>query len=91
MKSQLNKYSEAKSKVGKYKISYSFIIDKNGKVRDAHIIMGCDYPEINAAYEKILTQIPDWEPARRLGAKVSVYYHLQTMYASYSPPVVEKK
>jgi beta-lactamase regulating signal transducer with metallopeptidase domain len=91
MKSQLNKYSEAKSKVGKYKISYSFIIDKNGKVRDAHIIKGCDYPEINAAYEKILTQIPDWEPARRLGAKVSVYYHLQTMYASYSPPVVEKK
>ena len=82
MKSQLNKYSEAKSKAREYKILYSFIIDKNGKVRDGHVIKGCDYPEINAAYEKILTQIPDWEPEMRLGVKVSVYYHLQSSYAS---------
>ncbi|MBE3087315.1 MAG: M56 family metallopeptidase [Bacteroidetes bacterium] len=73
MMSQLNNYPEVKSKAGYYKISFSFIIDKNGKVRDAHIIKMSDSPEVNAAYEKILTQIPDWEPARRLGAKVSVY------------------
>ena len=73
MNSQLNNYPEVKSKAGDYKITFSFIIDKNGKVRDAHIIKGCDYPEINAAYEKILTQIPDWEPARRGSDRVSVY------------------
>jgi len=71
--SQLNNYPEVKSKARKYTISYSFIIGKNGKVRDGHIIKGSDYPEINAAYEKILTQIPDWEPAKRGGASVSVY------------------
>jgi hypothetical protein len=70
---QLNKNPDVKSKAGNYDISYSFIIDKTGKVKDAHIMKGSDFPEINAAYEKILTQIPDWEPARRLGSKVSVY------------------
>jgi hypothetical protein len=70
---QLKKFPEAFSKTNKYDISYSFIIDKNGKVRDGHIIKGSDYPEINSAYEKILKQIPDWEPAKRLGANVSVY------------------
>jgi len=74
--SQLNNYPDIKSKAQKYKITYSFIIGKNGKVRDGHIIKGTDSPEINAAYEKILTQIPDWEPAKRGGESVSVYNHI---------------
>ena len=77
-KNQLNNYPEAKSKGQQYTVSYSFIIDKNGKVRDGHIIKGCDYPEINSAYEKILTQIPDWEPAKRDDARVSVYNMIMT-------------
>lgn len=57
-----------------FTISFSFIVDKNGKVRDAHIIRECDDPEINAAMEKILAQIPDWDPAWRGSERVSVYY-----------------
>ena len=76
--SQLNNYPEIKSKALKYTITCSFIIGKNGKVRDGHIIKGTDYPEINAAYEKILTQIPDWEPAKRSGESVSVYNHIMS-------------
>jgi beta-lactamase regulating signal transducer with metallopeptidase domain len=76
--SQLNNYPEVKSKAREYTISFSFIIGKNGKVRDVHIIKGSDYPEINAAYEKILTQIPDWEPAKRGGESVSVYNHIMS-------------
>jgi outer membrane biosynthesis protein TonB len=76
--SQLNNYPEVKSKARKYTITYSFIIGKNGKVRDGHVIKGTDYPEINAAYEKILTQIPDWEPAKRGGESVSVYNHIMS-------------
>ena len=87
--SQLNYYPEVKSKGQEYTISYSFIIGKNGKVRDAHIIKGCDYPEINSAYEKILSQIPDWEPAQRAGAKVSVYNKIMSSSKIYTPP--EKK
>jgi len=87
--SQLNNYPEVKSKSREYTISYSFIIDKNGKVRDGHIITGCDYPDINEAYGKILTQIPDWEPAQRGGAKVSVYNKIMSSAKVYSPPEKE--
>jgi beta-lactamase regulating signal transducer with metallopeptidase domain len=75
MKNQLKHFSEGKP-TREYKIRYSFIIDKNGKVRDGHIIKGSDYPEINTAYEQILTQIPDWKPAKRLGTAVNVYYRI---------------
>jgi beta-lactamase regulating signal transducer with metallopeptidase domain len=73
MNSQIGPFAK-KYKDGNYKITYSFIIDKDGKVKDGHIIKGCNNPEINAEFEKILTQIPDWQPAIRLGDPVSVYY-----------------
>jgi hypothetical protein len=82
--SQANNYPEIKSKSNK--LTYSFIIDRYGKVKDAHILKGCEYPEINAAYEKILTKIPDWEPAKRLGVKVSVYNKIMTSYSVSSTP-----
>jgi beta-lactamase regulating signal transducer with metallopeptidase domain len=84
--SQLNNYPEVKSRGQEYTISYSFIIGKNGKVRDAHILKGCDNPDINSAYEKILKNIPDWEPAQRVGAKVSVYNKMMSSTKVYSPP-----
>ncbi len=56
-----------------YRIYYFFIIDDNGKVREGHVTKPCNYPEINAAYNKVLAQIPDWYPAKRLGKTVSVY------------------
>jgi beta-lactamase regulating signal transducer with metallopeptidase domain len=71
-----NNHPEVKVKVRKHSITYSFIIGKNGKVRDAHIINGSGYPEIDAAWEKILSQMPDWEPAKKGGAIVSVYNHI---------------
>ncbi len=62
-----------KAKVRRVTLSYSFIIGKDGKIRDAHIVKGSGYPEVDAAYEKMLSQIPDWIPAKRGGASVSVY------------------
>jgi hypothetical protein len=65
---------EVRSITGQQHISFGFIINKEGKVKDAHIIKGTDSPEKNAALEKILNQIPDWEPAIKVNEKVSVYY-----------------
>ena len=70
MKNQLKEFEGSK----KYKITYSFIIDKNGKVKDGHIIKPSEYPEINSAIEKILTKIPDWNPAKKGGMAVNVLY-----------------
>ena len=86
MNNQLANYPELKSKFKDYQISYSFIIDKTGKVRDSHITRISAFPEVNAVYEKILTQIPDWEPAKRLGTSIGVYYNMSTIGKSYTPP-----
>lgn len=55
-----------------FTIKYSIVIDKTGKVRDAQIIKGCDYPEINTEFKRILTQAPDWIPAKKNGVAVHV-------------------
>ncbi len=65
---------DIRSLTGQQQITFGFIIDKEGKVKDAHIIKGTDSPQKNADLEKILNQIPDWEPAIRGNEKVSVYY-----------------
>jgi len=70
MENQLKNLDSGK----KYKITYSFIIDKNGKVRDGHIIKSSEYPEINSAIEKILNKIPDWNPAKKGEIAVNVLY-----------------
>ena len=72
--SQLKSYMKDIPDDLEYKIMIGFIIDKNGKVRDARIVKGCDYPEINEAYEKVLAKIPDWKPAIKGDAVVSVLY-----------------
>jgi len=56
-----------------YSLMIGFIIDKSGKVRDARLINKSDYPEINAAYEKVLSNIPDWTPAMRGNENVNVF------------------
>ena len=76
---QIVELTGGKCKELNYSLMISFIIDKNGKVRDARLSNKCEYPEINAAYEKVLTQIPDWTPAMRGDENVSVYYDLMFM------------
>ena len=89
MMNQLHNSPEIMAKIGKYKIAYSFIIDRNGKVKDGHLIKRCDFPEVNAVYEKILTQIPDWEPAKRGSSKVSVYCRFSS-FPRYVAAVIKK-
>jgi len=87
LKNQLNNYPEVKSSTQDYEMIYYFIIDKNGKVRDGHVANG-NNPVINGAMDKILTQIPDWEPAKRGNENVSVYYWIGRSRISYSPPKI---
>ncbi len=72
----------------KYSVMICFITDKNGKVRDARLSKKCDYPEINAAYEKVLAQIPDWTPAMRGNENASVYHD---MWCGNAKSVILKK
>ena len=71
---QLSQYSEGKSNQLDFTLKYRFIIDKTGKVSGARIVKKSQSAEINAAMEKVLSQIPDWTPAKRGNMDVSVLY-----------------
>jgi hypothetical protein len=83
-------HPELKVRVRKFSITFDFIIGKDGKVRDAHIVKGSGLPALDAAYEKILSQIPDWEPAKRGGLNVSVYNHVMAGGVYYASPATPK-
>lgn len=74
IRDQLSSYSNGKSDQVDFTIKYRFIIDKTGKVSSARIVRNSQSDEINAAMEKVLSQIPDWIPARRGGEAVGVLY-----------------
>ena len=85
---QLKHFSKGKPNGWGFAIKYSIVIDKTGKVRDGKIIKGCDYPEINTEFERILTQTPDWTPAKKNGVAVNV---MLTEAFATKINVVEKK
>jgi biopolymer transport protein ExbD len=74
METQLKNTLKDNLKKLAYNIEYGFIIDKNGKVRDGLVIRPSEIPEINEAFDKILTQIPEWQPAKKGKNEVSVFY-----------------
>jgi Antirepressor regulating drug resistance, predicted signal transduction N-terminal membrane component len=71
---QLSQYSKGKSDQLDFELKYRFIIDKTGKVSAARIVKKSQSAEINTAMEEVLSQIPDWTPAKKGNQEVSVLY-----------------
>ena len=55
------------------RVFVSFIIDKNGKVKDVNIIRKLD-PEIDKEAIRVVGNLPDWKPASINGEIVKVKY-----------------
>ncbi|WP_372947402.1 M56 family metallopeptidase [Mariniphaga sp.] len=83
MREQLKPYLEGIPKDQEYNVFFGFIIDKNGKVSEGHVING-NNPEINEAYNKVLNKIPDWIPAKKGNSTVSVYHTIMDGRKNYS-------
>jgi biopolymer transport protein ExbD len=89
MENRLDELTNGQCKVLEYKVAYCFVIDKSGKVSDGRILQAAIHPEINAAVEKMLSEIPDWEPAERLGKPVNVLYR-EIFFNRVKNPVAAK-
>lgn len=74
VKSRLDQFTNGQCRTLEYSVTYCFVIDKNGKVSDGRIVKPSAHTEINTAVEKMLAQIPDWEPAKRGANTVNVLY-----------------
>ena len=86
MQKQLEPYLKDLPEDQEYWIFIGFIINKNGKVSNGHVIDG-DHPEINEAYNKVLFDIPDWIPAKKGNSTVSVYNTLMGRKRNYTAKV----
>ncbi len=76
MNEKLAEYIKEEDFSDDFNINYYFIVDKNGKVRDAHIVKPTEFPKVNEAYAKALSEMPDdWVPAKRGSENVSVYHY----------------
>lgn len=74
MKKQLLPYMKDIPEDEEYTLFYGFTISKEGKASGGHVIKGCDNAKINEAYNKVLSDIPDWQPAQKWNDIISVYY-----------------
>ena len=88
-KKQLEPYLKGLPEDQEYWIFIGFIINKNGKVSNGHVIDG-DHPEINEAYNKVLSDIPDWIPAKKGNNTVSVYNTLMGGKRNYTTKVANR-
>lgn len=57
------------------KVFVQFIVDKNGKVKDAKILHGIN-PLLDNEALRVVAAMPDWKPGKRHGKPVPVIYNL---------------
>ncbi len=53
----------------------TFIIDKQGKVKDTKVLKGID-PRLDETAVKVIADMPDWTPGKDKGKPVAVQYNL---------------
>lgn len=64
---------EAKKKAIQGKVFVSFVVSKEGKVKDIKIARGVD-PSLDEAAKKVVEKMPDWIPGYEKGQAVDVSY-----------------
>jgi protein TonB len=64
------------------KVYVSFVIGKDGKVRDAKVIHGVD-PYLDAEALRVIKTLPDWEPGRQGGIADPVLFILTIKFGLY--------
>lgn len=62
------------------KVFVTFVVDKNGKVRNAKIARGVD-PGLDAEALRVVSALPDWKPGKQKGEPVDVSYTVPINFA----------
>ncbi len=61
------------------KVSFNFVVNKNGEVCDVHISRGV-HPSINNETLRVLLSSPKWQPAKQNGNTVKQRFYMQVKY-----------
>lgn len=75
------KYPESAKKEGVTgKVFVSFVISKNGKVKDAKVVRSVD-STLDKEALRVIKSMPDWVPGKQRGKKVDVQFTLPINFA----------
>ena len=61
------------------RVTVNFIVDENGKVKDAKVVKGVS-PALDAEALRVISESPDWTPATQGGKKVPVAYSVPVTF-----------
>ena len=62
------------------KVTVSFVVDANGKVRNAQVVKGVS-EALDAEALRVVKESPDWAPAKQDGKNVPVTYAISVTFA----------
>jgi TonB family protein len=65
----------------------SFIVTKNGDVREVRVTRG-QHPALDAETVRVLSAMPKWKPGRQHGQAVNVLFNMPVRIASPTPSTV---
>jgi TonB family protein len=75
------KYPEDAKKAGKDgRVICSFIIDKEGKVTEPHVVQSSGTQSLDEEAVRLVSLMPDWKPGKDKGEPVSVLYTIPVMF-----------
>jgi protein TonB len=57
------------------RVTVSFIVDKEGTIRDAEIVRNVD-PDLDAEALRVINAMPKWVPGKQRGQKVLVKFNV---------------
>lgn len=75
------KYPEDAKKAGKDgRVTCSFIIDKEGKVTEPHVVQSSGTQSLDEEAVRLVSLMPNWKPGKDKGEPVSVLYTIPVMF-----------
>jgi TonB family protein len=79
--SLLDKLIEDAKKAGKDgRVICSFIIDKEGKVTEPHVVQSSGTQSLDEEAVRLVSLMPNWKPGKDKGEPVSVLYTIPVMF-----------
>ena len=78
----INYPKEARTKKVSGRIFVTFVVNKEGKLKDAKILRGLGYG-IDEEVMRVINKMPDWIPGKQNGKNVSVQFNLPVNFNLY--------
>lgn len=75
------KYPEDAKKAGKEgRVVCSFIVDKEGKVTEPHVVQSCGTQSLDDEAVRLVSLMPNWKPGKDKGEPVNVLYTIPVLF-----------